>query len=335
MATIGNEVLTLVDYAKRLTPDGSVETQIAELLTETNEILTDMPWMEANQTTGHRTTIRTGLPTVTWGKLNAGIPASKSTTVQVDESIGMLEGLSKVDERLLKLGGNEAATRMSEAVSFIDAMNEEFAGTVFYGDDTTAPEEFLGLAPRFSTISGATNGQNVLSGGGAGSDNTSIWLVGYGPQSFYGIFPKGSKAGLDRVDLGTQLVDDDSGNHYTAKVEKFTWSGGVCLKDWRYVVRIPNIDVSNLIAESSAADLLKLMYRALYRLPSFSNCKPVFYCNRTVMSMIGIQGLGKSSGAVKVEEALNQFGKPQTTTTFLGVPVRICDQILNTEATIS
>lgn len=57
MATLATQSLTLADWAKRLEPDGKV-ADVIELLGQTNEVLTDMLWMEGNLPTGHRTTVR-------------------------------------------------------------------------------------------------------------------------------------------------------------------------------------------------------------------------------------------------------------------------------------
>lgn len=337
MSILAADALTLVDFAKRLDPDtNSVSTAIAELLSQTNEVLTDMLWREGNLPTGHRLTMRTGLPSSTWRKLNQGVPNSKSTTAQVDEATGMLEQKGQIDKDLAMLNGNSAAFRLSENVAHMEAMNQEFVQTLFYGDHTTAPEEFLGLAARYSTISGATNGANVISGGGAGSDNTSIWLIGWGQNSVYGIFPKGSKSGLQHTPIkdgsgdGCTEATDADGNTFRAYVDRYQWKCGMALADWRYVVRICNIDVSNLVAESSAADVIKLMSRAIDRLPTLNGVRPCFYMNRTVYSMLKIQALNKSNSALSVEQALGQF-----TVKFLGIPIRKVDQLLNTEATIS
>lgn len=337
MSTLAAEALTLVDFAKRLDPDSnSVSTAIAELLSQTNEVLTDMQWKEGNLPTGHRLTMRTGLPSSTWRKLNQGVPNSKSTTAQVDEATGMLEQKGQIDKDLAMLNGNSAAFRLSENVAHMESMNQEFVQTLFYGDHTTAPEEFLGLAARYSTISGATNGQNILDGGGTGSDNTSIWLIGWGGNSVYGIFPKGSKSGLVHTPVkdgsgdGCTEATDGDGNTFRAYVDRYQWKCGLALADWRYVVRIANIDVSNLVGESSAADIIKLMSRAMDRLPTMQGVKPCFYMNRTVYSMLKIQALNKSTAALSVKEALGQF-----VLDFLGVPIRKVDQLLTTEAQIT
>jgi len=57
--------LTLVDQAKRLDPNGQI-ADIAELLSQTNEMLADMTWKEGNLTTGELTTIRHAPPGAIW-----------------------------------------------------------------------------------------------------------------------------------------------------------------------------------------------------------------------------------------------------------------------------
>jgi hypothetical protein len=334
MATLGAAALTLADWAKRLDPDGKAPT-IAELLGQTNEILTDMQWIEGNLPTGHRTTVRTGLPTVAWRLLNGGVTPSKSTTAQIDEQAGMLEAWSEVDVDLAKLNGNVSAFRLSEAKAFLEAMNQEMASTLIYGNSGTAPEEFTGFAARYSAISGATNAQNVISGSGSGSDNSSIYLVGWGENTVCGIFPKGSKAGLihdDYNEVTVEVTAGVAGQRMRAYQERFQWKAGIALKDWRYVVRIPNIDISNLVAKSSAADLIELMIKATHRIPSLKMCRPVFYMNRSCFQMLDIQRRDDvvSGGGLTFE---NVDGVRQAS--FRGIPVRVVDALLETEATVS
>jgi len=67
MALLNSNVFTLADWAKRLDPAGeTVTTDIVELLAQSNPVLEDMLFMEGNLPTGHRTTVRTGLPSVAW-----------------------------------------------------------------------------------------------------------------------------------------------------------------------------------------------------------------------------------------------------------------------------
>ena len=337
----GGTLINLLDWAKRIDPDGDVPI-IAELLNQSNEILMDMTWVEGNLPTGHRTTVRTGLPVAAWRILNSGITPSKSTTAQIDEACGILEAWCEIDKDIAELNGNTSAFRLSEAMAFIEAMNQQFVQALMYGDTTVNPERFLGLSPRFSTISGAINGQNVLNANGIGSANTSVYLVCWGPNTITGIFPKGSKAGLVHDDLGLQIIQSATGigtSRLMAYTDRWQWKCGIALKDWRYVVRLANINIADLTSGSgtqNAQQLLKLLSRMLDRIPSFAGVKPVFYMNRTVYSILRIQALDKSQNAISVQEALDQFGNPKKgMMAFSGIPIRRVDQLLNTESAIS
>jgi hypothetical protein len=331
--TITNNFLTLADWAKRVDPDGTVPV-VAELLCQSNEILEDALFSEGNLPTGHRVIIRTGLPTAYWRSINQGVPTSKSTTAQVDESIGMLEAYAKVDKDLALLNGNTAAFRLSEDSAFLEAMNQKQAETLFYGNPANDPSQYLGLAARYGAIAGAGNSQNIIDAGGTGTNNASIWLTAWGENSVFCTFPKGSQAGLIHTDQGELVVYDASSNPYQALQTHYQWKNGLVVKDWRYVVRIANINVANLVAETAAADIVKLMSRALDRIPNMANGKPAFYMNRTLFSMLRIQSLNRSQNVVSIEKGLNQFGQASNWMDFLGVPIRKVDQLLNTEGRV-
>jgi hypothetical protein len=339
MATLSATALTLADWAKRIDPEGRVPV-VAELLSQSNEILEDCMFKEGNLPTGERVVIRTGLPTVYWRALNQGIPNSKSTTAQVDEACGILEARSEVDKDLAMLNGNTAQFRLSEDTAFLEAMNQTQATTLFYGNPGTDPKQFLGLAARYSSLSGG-NAQNILSASGSGSDNTSIYLVVWGDNTVYCPFPKGSKAGLIHEDLGEQTVYNSDGTRLQAYATRYQWKNGLVVKDWRYVVRICNIDVSDLIAQTNtqaanaATAIIKLMARALYRIPNMSMGRAAFYMNRTVHSGLALAAMDKSQYVLKIEQGLTQFGQPNSWLSFLGVPLRRVDAILNTEAVVS
>lgn len=340
MSTLATTNLTLADWAKRVDPEGRVPV-VAELLSQSNEVLEDCVFKEGNLPTGERVVIRTGLPTVYWRALNQGIPSSKSTTAQVDEACGILEARSEVDKDLAMLNGNTAQFRLSEDQAFLEAMNQTQATTLFYGNPATDPKQFLGLASRYSAISGADNAQNVISAGGSSSDNTSIYLVVWGDNTVYCPFPKGSKAGLIHEDLGEQTVYNSDGTRLQALATRYQWKNGLVVKDWRYVVRICNIDVSDLVAQTgtqastASTAIIKLMARALYRIPNMAMGRAAFYMNRTVHSGLSIAALDKSQYVLKINEGLSQFGTPYSWLSFLGVPLRRVDAILNTEAAVS
>jgi hypothetical protein len=340
MAVLSSTNLTLADWAKRTDPEGRVPV-IAELLSQSNEILEDCVFKEGNLPTGERVVIRTGLPAVYWRALNQGIPNSKSTTAQVDEACGILEARSEVDKDLAMLNGNTAQFRLSEDVAFLEAMNQTQATTMFYGNPAIEPKSFLGLAARYSAAPGSSGiGQNIIEGGGTSTDNTSVYLVVWGDNTVYCPFPKGSTAGLMHEDLGEQTVYDGN-NRLQAYATRYQWKNGLVVKDWRYVVRIANIDVSDLVgvtgtqANTAATDLVKLMARAMYRIPNMSMGRAAFYMNRTVHSGLAVKAMDRSQNVLAVNQGLSQFGTPYSWLSFLGVPCRRVDALINAEARLT
>lgn len=326
MAVKSTTALSLADWGKRLDPEGKVD-KITEMLSQTNPILTDMLFVEGNLETGHKTTVRTGLPAATWRLLNYGVQSSKSTTAQVIDTCGMLETYSEIDKSLADLNGNTAEFRLSEDQAFLEAMNQEMASTIFYGDSSVTPQKFMGLSSRYSSLS-AGNAQNIIDAGGTGTDNASIWLVIWGQNTVHGTFPKGQKAGLQHRDLGEQTLTDASGGKYQGYRTHYKWDNGLVLRDWRYVVRIANIDISELDA-TTPINIVKLMIKALHRIPNRGMGNPAFYMNRTLSEYLDIQSLDKASLAISVKETEGEFW-----TSFRKVPIRETDALLETEARV-
>lgn len=336
MATIGT-LKTLLDWGKQVDPDGS-PAAVAELLSQYNGMVKTALWKEGNLATGHRITQRTGLPTSYWRLINQGVPPSKATTAQVTEQCGMLTARSETDRSLADLNGNTASFRLSEAEAHIESMNQEMAGTMIYGT-ASAEEEFVGLAPRYNSLSGNI-GANVLSAGGS-TNLSSVYLVGWSNKGIYGIFPKGSKAGLFHEDLGVIDAFDDDITRYRAYADYFEWKAGIAVEDWRYGVRICNIDTVALAAltgtqaVTAATAVLALMQRAIDRLPRSAGVTPIFYANRTVLSLMRVAARREQSGVLTIEQGINSLGEDIYTTRFNGIRVEIEDQITNSEIAVS
>jgi len=326
MAIRGDTVATLTDLAKRLDANGKID-KIAELLEETNEVLLDMLLMEGNLPTGHKTTIRTGLPTAAWRLLNYGVPQSKSRTMQVTDTCGMLEAYAEIDKDLADLNGNTAEFRLSEDRAFLQAMNIEMASTLFYGDTNKYPERFLGLTPRYSSLKPSVESSaNVIDAGGVGSDNTSIWLVSWGSNTIHGIYPKGSKVGFQHTDLGEKTLRDDKGGQYQGYRTHYKWNLGLTVRDWRYAVRIANLNLSTI----SDDDFIKFMVIASERLPDENLGKPVFYMNREARTRLRLARLNKENVRLTFD---NVEGKKVMK--FDEIPVRRCDALIKTEARVT
>lgn len=333
MATLTSRYLNLIDVHKQADPSIGA---VIEVLKRQNPILDDAAAMECNMGPVHRHVIRTGLPTPAWGRLYQGIPQSKSTTQQVDDTTGFLEAASTVDERILELSKDPAALRLGEASSHLEAMNQEMATGLFYHDTNTTPEKFKGLSARFGTLGGGGAGNQIIDAGGTGSDNTSIWFVTWGDHACHLLYPKGTKAGVQREDKGSQRATDALGNPYYVKEELFRWHIGMAVKDWRYVARVANVDVSDMIAGS--VDLYKWLRKAYYKLQSrrmdAQTSRIAIYCNRDVMEALDALSTGNGTAGNAKLHLQKKEQEGQEVLAYRGIPIRETDALLNTEARV-
>lgn len=340
----------LVDWARRADPDGAIAV-IAEMLSQCNEVMKDMIWQEGNLPLGHKTTVRTGLPQGVWRAANQGVPSSKTLTAQFQDSIGELVDYSIVDKSVANLNGNVAKFRYSEDMGHIEGLSQQVASALFYSNEATNPTQFTGFAPRYNTVTTTTakNAVNVLDAGGTGSSNLSIWLVGWGDGTTFGIFPKGSQAGLQYEDKGDVVPSYDSnGNRFEAYTSMFQFKLGLCVKDWRYNVRIANVDTTTSgLQGATPPDLFALMSRAVVRLPTASRrlsgitesdapgdpvpgISPAWYVNRTGREYMDIQAIRDRNVLLSSKD---YAGDPVVN--FRDVSIRVVDALTNTEARIT
>jgi hypothetical protein len=323
---------TLLDLSKRTEPDGTI-AQIVEMLSQENLILQDMVWQEGNLPTGHRTTLRTGIPTPTWRKINGGVQPTKSQTAQITFGTGMLEAYAEVDKALADLNGNAASWRLSEEWGHVEGMNQTMARTIFYGNEGTQPEAFTGLTPYYNARATSATGANILSANDATSptDNQSIWLVGWGENTIHGIIPKGSNAGLQMEDKGQITIEnaDGAGGRMEGYRTHYRWDAGLAVRDWRYAVRIANISKALLTPDAATGpNIPNLMFQALEQIQSLSGVRPVFYMSRGLITKLRQQ----SSNAVKNSTlSIDNVGGVMVQS-FNGVPIKRVDALAADEA---
>lgn len=328
---------TLHDFLQALGPDDAV-AQLGELLTQTNKLLEDMVWREGNLPTGHRFAIRTGLPEPTWRRLYEGVQPTKSTRAQVTASTGMMEDYAEVDKALADLNGNTTAFRLSEDAAHIEGFNQKVARSLIYEDEALNPQAITGIMPHFDSLTAGTSEQ-IIDAGGTGVDNGSIILIGWAENTVYGIFPKGSKAGLQMTDKGQVTASAKTATGadgmYEAYRTHYRWDLGLVVQDYRYVVRIANIDRSLLGADPTVsgytgANIPDLLFMALEYIPSLENCKPVFYMDRTLLTALRRQ----LPNVVKNSTLTTEIVGGKRVTDFQGVPIQRMDVMRVDEARV-
>jgi hypothetical protein len=342
LATLTQSTQSLIDAFKGVDAYGHLIDTIEMLNTTSQNILDDWAWMECNGGTKHTRSIRTGLPTVAWTSLYEGIPQSKSAKQQVDDTTGMVEGLSTIDERQLALyAENAAALRDAEAMTFMESLSQELLNALFYYNPTTNVKYPKGLGARYNATATSGAGAQIVLAGGAGSDNTSIWFVEHGYSGLSVIYPKGTVGGIQRENMGRQRVLDGSSNPYYVQEEKFSVNVGFSLGDWQRCARIANIDVSDM--QAGSVKLYDFMRKAYYKLKSrriqkvpnqASPGRLAIYCNKDVLE--ALDRLANNQGAADNFTRLVPMEiQGQEVLTYRGIPIRETDVLLNSETLVS
>jgi hypothetical protein len=350
MAFSSNVYPNLVDFARMTDPDGEI-ADIAWLLAQANDVLKDMIFQEANMPLGHKVSVNAGLPQGTWRGNNQGVPSSKPLFAQYQFSIGMLTDYSKVDKAEATLNGQVGKFRWTQDQSHIEGLSQQVATAMFYSNEQVNQNQFTGFSPYYNnlTTANAQTAKNVINGGGTGSSNASIWLVGWGDNSTFAIFPKGSQAGLVYEDKGdVRELYDANGNGYEGYTSYFEWKIGLAVKNWQYNVRICNLDTTTAgLAGTAPPDLNILLAQAANKLPTATRrtsgieevdapgdpkpgINPAIYVNRTVKTYLEIQAIRDKNVLIGFKE---YAGEPVLM--WRDIPVRIADALLNTESTIS
>jgi hypothetical protein len=337
MATINTEWPSFADMVKRTGPDGFI-LDVAEMLQQKNPILYDMPFREGNLPTGHMFGVRTALPTPKWRRYNQGVSASKSQSETYTETCGMLEDFSKIDTALAALNGNGPAWRASEDKAFVQGFNHEVVRAILYESLVDSPEKIHGIMARLNLTAGNVAADqiikaDVVGGGaaGAGNDQTSILCIGWSEDTVYGIFPKGSKGGLQHDDMGKQLARDATGKEYKAWVSHWKWDLGVAVQDYRYITRVCNIDTGLWKADlATGTDLTLCFDAALDGLKDMDSVRPVIYCNKKTFNMWKQQMIKK--GTVNLLEYIQRGQRKDYS--YMGTPIVRVDAMSLTESPV-
>lgn len=336
MTVFGGDVLTLAEMKNRLDPDNSV-APIIEMLSRTDEVLEDIPWKEGNLLDGHKTTIRAGLPTPTWRKLNQGVAASRSTTAQITFPTAQLAARTEADVDVVKLGGNTAAARLSETQGQLQALPQGFCDALWYGDPVANPStdlaKFPGLHYYFKDDTTGNTKDHIIDFGDSTSAMSSIWGVCWGEDTVCGIYPKGSVAGLQHEDLGKGDAFDGDNNRYRAWMDDYKWDCGLAVKDWRAIFRIANIDSAAIV--STVADqqaLITALIQGINKIPSMYRSRLRIYCNSTIATALELGAYAdvKAGGGITFQNIGGQVVK-----TFRGYPLRISNALTIAETVIS
>lgn len=338
MATLGATYLNLMDLVDREKPDHTVAT-VAEILNKQNPTIQSIPWATCNDGTQNISHVRTNIPTATVVGVGDGAPLGKSNVSPVTDTTSRIAIASEVSKRVIQMNGNEGAQRALEARAMLEAVNQKWNELWFYGNASTGipgavdAKTFNGLAYRYGSLSAANIKEQIIDAGGTGTDNTSIWMAVYSPKTICGLIPQGAGIGITHTPVnGGVPVSKTLSNGNIDEFYQDIWElhCGMKLEDYRGVVRIANVDVSALAADSSAADLIKLMIKGYHLLdPVMSLGTPVIHMSRTSYAALDVQAAGKLAGNLTTETVDSKIK-----TMFRQIPIIPVHQLKDNEARV-
>lgn len=331
---VGNRGLTLRDFAAGEKADGSFDHDIIDMITEENQILDDITFIEADDGTTLRSTILNGIPHGTWTTYYKGIAPNKSGKTQVRDVCGRIATRIAVDRNLYDDSPHAAETLLDETQRHIDGLREDVIDCIFYGNINKEARKFNGLYNFYDAYGAEATPSNsfahyVANGATKATPSNgdmlrSIWLVGWGRKSVTGFYPKDAKqVGLVRGALEDSFDFDSDGLKYPTKEQEISWTLGLAVRDFRYAGRIANVERAVMAgSDATPAHYIELIEDLLARVKS-GGVNQAFYMEPNVW-----RHLRKLFGRITRENAIKYEDVTQIKTpTLYGIPVRLCDAL--------
>lgn len=322
--TITND-LTIVEMMKRKFNGNIINVVMA--LAQRNELLQDAPLVEANDEFSNVSNRYVSVPKPTPRSINNGASKGHAEVEQIREGVMLLEQHIEIDEQILRHSPNKDAARMIEFAGRLEGLSQQLAYYLIYGNPGTDPRECMGLATRRSSL-----GTNCVSLGGSGSDMTSVYVIEWDPMWMRLIHPRGAGSyGVTFVDNGRQRLTGANSGPYYAEAYQVIVELGTSLVDERALQRIANIEASNATNNFIDSTKVRELVRAVNRLPAAGQSGSTYlYGNRSTKSQFDIYALEKSNGFYTMD---NITGAPISV--YRGLPIRMVEQIIDTEKAIS
>lgn len=334
--------LTLMELARRTTPDGQMANLI-DMLREENHILDYATWMECNNGTYHEDTRTVTEPAGALRSLDEGVSQEAGVTELVTEPTTMMNGISIVDAKKYALQDSPDAYRLQEDGFFLRGMTKTFVGKLFRGDRTSDQRDIMGIDNRsdYNTLSSDYVYDNAGGDASATANKTSVYFIQFGPKRVSLIYPKNNPNGggtqpIKIKDYGESIIDQvgtSSAKKYPALQTWFSIDFGLFIADPRCIKRIVNISTSNIDGVDDFAWDEDSMIDA-YNDLEYNGEGCVILCNRTVLAQAMKRANEKGNAYFTQQvEGEGPFARPVTR--FQGIPMLRCDQILNTGAQIT
>jgi len=330
---------TIQDAMARVTKMGEL-LDLADTVSKATGLMKVMPFFPTNQVFDHLTARRTDQGTPTPRIANEGAQEIKASSEQVIDIPVHFNNVIKPDPLFLKKFNSPEQWKADEVRALYQGYAEEYTDQVISGDADNDPgREIDGLAKRLGSLPSDVNDvtdryHTVRSAGGAGADNTSVYVLGLGKAGVYGLYHKNGTAGFSMKQLPEQLITLGSGDIVCSPID-ISWDVGLCATNYRMMGRLCNIDYSDLTDDASAgANLMNTLTRLVNSTKvHLGGVTPIFLANESIITYFENQR--RNFGGNGVNDANADIGKMGALTTFKGIPFIQTDAIGIAEAVVS
>jgi len=303
--------------------------------------------MKASNNIMSNIAVRTdSLPVASTRLWNQGIQPTSAKNVPLNDPIMLYEDYSEVDKDLWEIQNNPNAWRADQDMNHLQGLFQLMESTLYYGSLATNAGQFNGLATRFNNLESYPNGDtswqpNVWNNGASSGSCTSAWFLELGQMKVYGIYPPNTPGGLNIEDLGqnTKLNPAATGggpqNNYMYEVLRthLTWRLGIQINDERCVQRVCNITTQPLSSNNFDENVF---IEAKNQLPGGGEAPgTVLIMNRQLKTQVDIRSVSQKLNAITnfTPNETDVFGRKVTM--FQGIPILMCEKILNAETIVS
>lgn len=317
----------------------------ARVLDRMTPFIKMLPMVPSNNILSNIAVRTDSLPVASTRRWNEGIKATASKNVPLSDPIALFEDYSEVDKDLWEIQNQPNVWRSDQDMNHIEGLFQLIESTTIYGNLTQNPGAFNGIATRFNNLESYPNGDtswkpNVWNGGASSGNVTSAWMIEFGPESLYGIYPPNTPAGLSVRDLGEFTKElaagtGSVGSNYLYQVLRtmLRWYLGIQINDERAVQRIANINPTMLSSNNFDENIF---IAAKNNLPRFGESgTTAIFVNRDLKTQIDQRATVQKINAYTnfTSRETDVFGR--SVTKFQNIPVYVAEKILSTETVVS
>ena len=239
MATVvSTDYMNLAEAQKREHYEGSAAL-LAEIIKH-NDFFGLLPWFPSNTGTIHKSIKAKKLGEGSFIEVNGEIPTmSSETELQITQICGY-GGVSKVDDKLLKVVTEPQKAREAEDVMNLEGLLQGYCTKIIYGD-ASDPDAFKGLAE----LRNAITAKRVWSAGGTTANKqTSAWLIEFGERGVCMRYPSNAGAGFKNEDMGRIAeVNTSTGGTKYMWHRQYSIYGGLQVFNEKCLLRMANIEM--------------------------------------------------------------------------------------------